>query len=103
MLCIVKIVKIDLMNNLQPSCPSRKTGTGVVGDAIKTKTVDALASDALVDVGRANVVFEPVRTLALEHFTRVLEKNNKILQIFHNYKTFFTMFPKKAVVLYYTI
>jgi len=63
--------------SLQPARPSRKTRTGVVSNTIQAITVDTLVGDALVDVGRAHVILESVRTLTLEHFTRILKTKLK--------------------------
>ena len=58
--------------NLQPSGPSRQACAGVVGDPVLAEPVDAAVGHALVDVGRADVVLEAVRTLTLEDLAGIL-------------------------------
>ena len=61
-----------LSRDLQPASPAGQAAAGVVGDAVLAVAVDAAVGHALVDVGRADVVLESVRTLALEHLAGVL-------------------------------
>ena len=62
----------SLIWNLQPSSPARQAGTGVISNSIETESIDAAVAGALVDIGRADLVLKPVRTLALEDFARIL-------------------------------